>query len=90
MAKNRNKELKIKTITYYDETLSKNEINNKKLQDEIKEGILKKEFKAWFQPKFDCKTKNITGCEALARWYKSNGEIYFPSKFIDISEKMDL
>ena len=87
IAKNRNKELKTKTFTYYDETLSKNEINNKKLQDEIKEGILKKEFKAWFQPKFDCKTKKITGCEALARWYKSNGEIYFPSKFIDISEK---
>ena len=87
IAKNRNKELKTKTFTYYDETLSKNEINNKKLQDEIKEGILKKEFKAWFQPKFDCKTKKITGCEALARLYKSNGEIYFPSKFIDISEK---
>ena len=87
MAKNNNKLSKTETFTYYDEILAKKEISESKLQDEIKEGIVKKEFKAWFQPKFDCKTKKLTGCEALARWYKSNGEVYFPSKFIDISEK---
>lgn len=90
IAKNKNKVLKTKNFTYYDESLSKDKVNEKKLEDEIKEGILKKEFKAWFQPKFDCKTKKITGCEALARWYKSNGEVYFPSEFIDISEQNGL
>ena len=87
IAKNKNKLLKTEPFTYYDEILAANETNEKKLQEAIKEGILKKEFKASFKPRFDCKTKKITGCEALGRLHKSNGEIYFPSEFFDISDK---
>ena len=87
IAKNKNKLLKAEPFTYYDETLAANETSEKELQEKIKEGILKKEFKASFKPRFDCKTKKITGCEALGRLHKSNGEIYFPSEFFDISDK---
>lgn len=87
IAKNKNKLLKTEPFTYYDEILARNETNEKKLQEAIKEGILKKEFKASFKPRFDCKTKKITGCEALGRLHKSNGEIYLPSEFFDVSDK---
>lgn len=87
IAKNKNKLLKAEPFTYYDEALATNEISEKQLQEKIKEGILKKEFKACFKPRFDCKTKKITGCEALGRLHKSNGEIYFQSEFFEISDK---
>ena len=59
IAKNKNKLLKTEPFTYYDDILARNETNEKKLQEEIIEGILKKEFKASFKPRFDCKTKKI-------------------------------
>lgn len=90
IAKNKSKDSNLNFFTYYNDELAEKEIRQRQLEDEIKEAIINKEFKAYFQPKFDCKTKEIVGCEALARWYRSNGEIYFPDKFIDISEKNGL
>lgn len=90
IAKNKSKYLSTSFFTYYNEELADKEIKERKLEDEIKEAILRKEFKAWFQPKFDCETKEIVGCEALARWYRKDGKIYFPNNFIDISEKNGL
>ena len=90
IAKNKSKDLNSNFFTYYNEELAEKEIKEKKLESEIKEGILNKEFKAWFQPKFDCKTKEIVGCEALARWYKKDGKVYFPNSFICLSEKNGL
>lgn len=90
IAKNKNKYSNFNFFTYYNEELAENEIMERKLEDEIKEAIINKEFKAYFQPKFDCKTKEIVGSEALARWYRKDGKIYFPNKFIDISEKNGL
>lgn len=90
IAKNKNKITSSKNFTYYNDELAEKEIKERKLEDEIKEAILRKEFKAWFQPKFNCKTKEIVGCEALARWYKKDGNVYFPNEFIEISEKNGL
>ena len=90
IAKNKSKDLNSNFFTYYNEELAEKDIKEKKLENEIKEGILNKEFKAWFQPKFDCETKEIVGCEALARWYKKDGQVYFPNTFICISEKNGL
>ena len=86
IAKNTSKRNRDNSFTYYNKQLAKNELSEKKLENEIKEGILNKEFKAWFQPKYDCNTKEIVGCEALARWYKKDGKVYFPNEFIEISE----
>ena len=90
IAKNQSKKINANTLIYYNGELAEKEIKERKLEDEIKEGILKKEFKAWFQPKFDCDTKEIVGCEALARWYKKDGKVYFPNEFVDVSERTGL
>ena len=90
IAKNKSKSSNSGFFTYYNEDLAQDDIKEKTLENEIKEAIANKEFKAWFQPKFDCKTKEIVGCEALVRWYRQDGQIYFPNTFIDISERNGL
>ena len=50
-------------FTYYCDELGNEQITIKRKEDAIKKGIENKEFKAWFQPKFDAKSKKITGME---------------------------
>lgn len=90
IAKNENKKNILDCFTYYSDELGDKEIHQKCLDDNIREGIKNKEFKAWFQPKFDCHTQTIVGCEALARWYRADGSILTPYHFVEISEKMGL
>jgi polar amino acid transport system substrate-binding protein len=64
----------------YEETIKKRE---------IEEGIRNEEFKVFYQPKFS-KKGNLTGAEALVRWFKSNGTIVYPSEFIDFAQQRGL
>lgn len=89
IAKNENKERQ-DLFTYYCDELGNEQITIKQKEDAIKKGIENKEFKAWFQPKFDAKSKKITGMEALARWEKEDGSILLPNYFISLSEKIRL
>lgn len=55
---------------FYSKSIHEKEINKIKLEEDIKHGIVNKEFKAWFQPKYGKDGKTILGAEALVRWYK--------------------
>ncbi len=89
LAKNEAKLNKEKYIIYFDDSLIKNEVMTKLLHDEILTGIRNKEFKAWFQPQIDSKTKKIISVEALARWYKGD-KILSPYSFVSYAEKSGL
>ncbi|MEH6410478.1 MAG: bifunctional diguanylate cyclase/phosphodiesterase [Hyphomonas sp.] len=61
-----------------------------KLEDELREAVANREFKAVFQPKVDFKTGKIVGAEALARWRRHNGKIISPAAFIPLAEETGL
>ena len=90
IAKKDSKKSSGSSFSYYSKELRDIEINQKKLNDSIREGIKKKEFKAWFQPKFNTYTQKIIGAEALARWYKEDGTVLSPFHFIEFSEQAGL
>ena len=75
---------------FYTEELKKRQMEEKELNDSIKEGIAKGEFRAWLQPKYDTHTNQIIGAEALVRWHKSDGKVLSPYFFIDYCEKYGL
>ena len=75
---------------FYTEELKKRQMEEKELNDSIKEGIAKGEFRAWLQPKYDTHTNQIVGAEALVRWHKSDGKVLSPYFFIDYCEKYGL
>ena len=61
-----------------------------KLEDELREAVANREFKAVFQPKVDFRTGKIVGAEALARWRRHNGKIISPAAFIPLAEETGL
>lgn len=83
------KNAKEKNITYrfFDDTLRQNELVYKRQEDLIDKALEEKEFKAWFQPKYDTKEKKIIGAEALARWECKDGSLVPPNQFIPICEE---
>jgi diguanylate cyclase (GGDEF)-like protein len=60
--------------------------NELPMRNMLREALREKQIKAFFQPKYDAKTRKIYGYEALARWQK-NDEFISPSEFIPIAEK---
>ncbi len=70
----------------YDEKIEKEIEEESKIENEINNALLKKEFKVYYQPKIYTNTEKIYGAEALVRW-EHNGELIPPNKFIPLFEK---
>jgi c-di-GMP phosphodiesterase len=47
------------------------------------------EFKPYYQPIFDLRTRQIKGCEVLARWIREDGSVIPPMNFIPLAESSD-
>lgn len=71
--------------TIYSKELHQQSIEKMHLEEKIDKGIANKEFKAWFQPKYNADGTTIVGAEALVRWY-SNKSIISPYAFIPTCE----
>lgn len=72
---------------FYDEDLKNERLHLKQLVDDMSTALEKGEFYPWFQPKYDAKTQQIIGAEALIRWYKDDGTMVSPVQFIPIAEQ---
>jgi sensor c-di-GMP phosphodiesterase-like protein len=53
---------------------------------DIDKGLARQEFKPYYQPTFDLRTGQISGCEILARWVRADGSIVPPLSFIPLAE----
>ena len=58
-----------------------------RIEEEMKKALNDKEFKVFYQPKVDLKTKKLVGAEALIRWIKPDGTMIFPDQFIPVFER---
>ena len=53
---------------------------------EMDAALKRGEFKPYYQPTFNLRTKEIRGCEVLARWVKADGTVIPPANFIPLAE----
>lgn len=74
---------------FYDKNMSMHLYEDTIKKKEIKEGIRRKEFKVFYQPKYS-NNEHLIGAEALARWVKADVTILPPSEFIEFAEKNGL
>ena len=81
--------IKLKQLNDKEEQIS-DDIYVSKLYNEIKKATNSKEFKFVYQPKFNMITNSIIGAEVLIRWYKEDGTIIYPDKFINMLEENNL
>jgi EAL domain-containing protein (putative c-di-GMP-specific phosphodiesterase class I) len=77
-------------FVYYSEEVTSESIHNDVLEKEIKRAIANKEFKVYYQGKFDLSMEKFVGAEALIRWQHPEKGLFNPSAFIGEFEKSGL
>lgn len=75
-------------LEVFDSTLKEQRIEEQRIVGEFYEALYRGDFKMYLQPKFNLKTGEVYGAEALARWQKPDGTIIPPFKFIDSLENI--
>lgn len=78
------------TATFYDCYMK--EAENTRLSQEraLRLAVLERRFRCAYQPKFDIRTNEVTGIEALARLIDEDGVIQPPATFIDLAGELGL
>lgn len=71
---------------YFKEDMTEEMLKEKQILSDYEEGLIKREFHVYYQPKVDITTNRLCGAEALVRW-KKNDKIIPPDTFIPILEK---
>ena len=62
--------------------MSEHDIENRMI-----DALRNDEFKAWYQPKYDIRTRKVIGAEALVRWISPVAGFMPPAKFIPLFEQ---
>ena len=88
-ALNYGKTVSKRNITYMTEKLYSDIKERKRLENDIPLAMANEEFRVYYQPKVDIRTRKVCGAEALVRWQR-NGEMIPPGKFIPMLEQNDL
>jgi diguanylate cyclase (GGDEF)-like protein/PAS domain S-box-containing protein len=70
--------------------LSERALFRLKLEAELRQALLQKEFIVYYQPKVKPENGMIMGVEALVRWQKPDGTIVSPNDFIPLAEETGL
>lgn len=71
----------------YADIMKERIVQKKQLSDQIEHAYDNHEFVAFYQPKYDSKTRKLAGAEALIRWRKPNGQMISPGLFIPHAEE---
>lgn len=74
-------------IAFFDSKLVEDEKWIDTVTERQKDAIEKEEFKVYYQPKYDPRTNEQLGAEALIRWISEDLGFVSPGKFIPIFEK---
>lgn len=73
-------------IAFYDAKLFANLEKVSRIERNMKDALVNKEFKTFLQPKYNLETGKIVGAEALVRWIHPDGSMVYPDEFIPVFE----
>lgn len=74
-------------VAVYDDSHRQNLIREQRIISEMSTALNEKQFKAYFQPKYDMRNDQVIGAEALVRWEHPEKGIIPPVAFIPVFEK---
>lgn len=74
-------------FAYYDDKIRQKLLDEQMIVSDMKTALTENQFKVYFQPKYDLKTEEIIGAEALVRWSHPVKGFMSPSEFIPLFEK---
>lgn len=73
-------------VAFYTDEMNQKQLVQRQMENDFKSAIANREFKVYYQPKYDVNTENIVGAEALVRWQKPDGTLISPGAFIPLFE----
>ncbi|MBR3745393.1 MAG: EAL domain-containing protein, partial [Selenomonadaceae bacterium] len=74
-------------VKLFDEKMEEALTTQHEIENRMVDALKNDEFKAWYQPKYDIKTRRIVGAEALVRWISPVTGFMPPGKFIPLFEQ---
>ena len=74
-------------VAFFDIEMKKQQLWERKVEDEMERALKNKEFKVYLQPKYSAKDEQIAGAEALVRWIHPTEGFVPPNRFIPIFER---
>ncbi|MEG0157695.1 MAG: diguanylate cyclase, partial [Anaerovoracaceae bacterium] len=74
-------------FAYYNDQVRTKLLEEEFISSNMKTALKEKQFQIYFQPKYDLKTEEIVGAEALVRWFHPEKGVLSPGYFIPIFEK---
>jgi len=75
---------------FFSDALKAEIIRNKRVADDILNGLERNEFLPYFQPQFDARTLEIVGVEALARWDHPTEGVLTPDAFLKTADELNV
>ncbi len=73
-------------VKLFDEKMEETLATQHEIESRMEQALRDDEFKAWYQPKYDIRTRRIVGAEALVRWISPVTGFMPPGKFIPLFE----
>jgi diguanylate cyclase (GGDEF)-like protein len=77
-------------IVFYKSSMDRHSTHRLTLVSELRQAIMDDKLALYYQPKMDCRTGEITGVEALARWRHEVHGMISPDEFMPIAERTGL
>ena len=74
-------------VKIFDEKMEEALTTEHEIENRMVDALKNNEFKAWYQPKYDIKSRKIVGAEALVRWISPVNGFMPPGKFIPLFEQ---
>lgn len=74
-------------IRFFNAALRQEQNLQKKIEDHMHTALEQEEFHVWYQPKYNLRTHEIIGAEALVRWQSEKFGMLMPGQFIQLFEK---
>lgn len=72
---------------FYSEQERERLVNEKKIENKMRDALEQRQFEIYLQPKLDLKRNVVSGAEALVRWNDPEKGMITPGEFIPIFEK---
>ena len=74
----------------FDEAMHTNAVTRMKLEADLRQAVLRQEFRLVYQPIISLLTGKVSGFEALIRWDHAERGIVYPDEFIPLAEETKL
>ena len=74
-------------VKIFDDKLEEYLTSQHEIESRMEDALKNDEFKSWYQPKYDIRTRKIIGAEALVRWISPVNGFMPPGKFIPLFEQ---